>query len=139
MRLDRASTPDGKQKYALVHWRRFKAYMLNDQNDPILREEASRALEALINKKVVEHGNDFFVLKYKDQFAKPAFMAYVQAVDSYLRWLEHRADAPGDADQMPPEEITRQIAELRPYLSDLQIELGRMGSIPNGLPNQSKP
>jgi hypothetical protein len=134
MRLDR-SADDGRQKYALIKWRAFKAHLKCTHCTQQVKDESAAAIELLVNRGIAEHGNDFFVLKYKDYFAKAAFRAYVKAVDDHVRWLEGKAsDSPDYLMPLPPEEIERQLAELRPYLADLIVEMGRLQTIPHRIP-----
>lgn len=80
MRLDRNVNPDGRGKYALI-----KLRMLSDFADPAdpfqkIAPNISDALNTLVAAGLIDFGdrpdNEFFVIRLKDKYAKPALEAY---------------------------------------------------------------
>lgn len=81
MKLDRNTNPDGRGKYALIQLRDL--HELEYANIELQKETEKRPVS--IPSTAIHIGNEgpgeqFFVIKYKDQFAAPALHAYAQAV-----------------------------------------------------------
>lgn len=90
MKLDRNINPDGRGKYALIHLREL--HELEYANIEVQKEGEHRPVN--IPSKAIHIGNEgpgeqFFVIKYKDEFAAPALWAYSDAVKEKARILSY--------------------------------------------------
>src|SRR5688572_14400900 len=103
MKLDRNVNRGGHGKYALVNMRKLVPIIEAIEGRPeagagfqaplptIPEMEDLRAFTRLVERGVISLGNEtpgdqFFVLKYKDQFTAPALQAYVDAIRAMLRY-----------------------------------------------------
>lgn len=97
MKLDRNNNPTGKGKYALLNMRTNK----------------------------VEYGDEcqFFVIKYKDQFAEAALRAYAHAVRAEAAGLQDNADNYWDNAECDEAIAERaKAASLREYATEIDGE-----------------
>lgn len=94
MKLDRNINPDGRGKYALIEMRK-----LGEWDAAQIEERGGKAGRAItLPAEAVndgcEPGQEFFVIKYKDEFAEPALRAYAAAVRERAKYSDPRT-APG--------------------------------------------
>lgn len=107
MKLDRNTNPDGEGKYALINLR-------------VLREKPEfRALvEELAENGLVTWGNEspgdqFFVMKYRDQFAVSGLTGYRRAIENTLAVM---------SEAEPTEEQEAKLDELREFAAQIRHE-----------------
>lgn len=91
MKLDRNTNPNGTGKYALLKMRQ----LVTLGHSGALPKEVLTAIETLEKHDLIHYGNEqpngveqFFVVKYKDQFAGNALRAYAGAVASEAECCE---------------------------------------------------
>jgi DNA-binding ferritin-like protein len=83
MKLDRNINKDGRGKYALIQLRKV---------GPVPAKEVQDALQLLHEWNIIHWGNEspgdqFFVVKYKDQFAYGALRGYCDEIEEHCRQL----------------------------------------------------
>jgi hypothetical protein len=79
MKLDRNINKDGRGKYALIQLRKV---------GPVPAKEVQDAIQLLHDWNIIHWGNEspgdqFFVVKYKDQFALGALEGYCAAIEAH--------------------------------------------------------
>lgn len=82
MKLDRNINPDGRGKYALINLRKVSDEEFNELRES-RRDKEPFALGSECLTLGDEKGEQFFVIKYKDQFAPAALRAYAADVREY--------------------------------------------------------
>lgn len=88
MKLDRNTNRGGRGKYALVNMRKLIPFLERmEANDPLTVEEEGllHCFQVLRDSGIITLGNEtpgdqFFVMKYKDQFTHHALAAYAKEV-----------------------------------------------------------
>ena len=118
MKLDRNVNPDGKGKYALINLR--------------------------TNQVQWGDGDQFFVIKYKDEFAAPALRAYADAVKAKVADHYGKSLAGTPTPEMNPtqEEIEcwrRSHREIAESLSEYAFEIEREAEAAERWPNKRLP
>lgn len=142
MKLDRNANPDGTGKYAL----------LNLRKKPQPGSQAEAAIKLLAKQGYLTFGNEtptdqFFVMKYKDQFTADGLAGYADAVDKYLlnlmtdEAMNRRMDKIMNGEKLTLEEKAQstahhyQIFELREYRNQIRSEVRQCARIAYKLPD----
>lgn len=82
MKLDRNVNPDGGGKYALVNLRKLRT----TEDGAVLAAFETLDLAGLIQHGASDGpGEQFFVMKYKDQFTAPALLGYHDAIKRTIK------------------------------------------------------
>jgi hypothetical protein len=84
MKLDRNTNRDGRGKYAVIDLRRLREACGRPNALEQWTPEVAQALKTLSEAGALEWGpvggeNEFFLMKLKDEYAKPALEAYANA------------------------------------------------------------
>ena len=87
MNLDRNETPDGFGKYVLINARKLMAQHPDAKTFNDLPQEIQDAFHTLEKAGAVEYGlkgsiDEFFPIKLRDAYARPALMAYALACEA---------------------------------------------------------
>ena len=131
MKLDRHINPDGTGKYALVKLRLLTPLLRKGAAEiPLTKSEerAVRAFAELVKGGYITLGNEspgdqFFVMKYKDQFTAPGLHAYAIAAEAEANRLDEHASSSGLS------------KELREYANEIFIEAKQAARVGNRIPD----
>lgn len=130
MKLDRNLNRDGGGKYALVNMRKLapvtdRLFTKNCTTEDIAICDAVNLLRkhGIISAGNETPGDQFFVMKYKDQFTAPALQAYTDAIKAMLRY------APQNDEQR------RVGSELSEYALQMQGEADAARKLGNRIPD----
>ena len=132
MKLDRNTNRAGRGKYALVNMRKLipMLSLVEDEGATLHGDEAAtyNAFQLLLTRGIITLGNEtpgdqFFVMKYKDQFTAPALQAYADSIRDYLR------RSPINVEQQ------RIFSELNEYQWQMQAEADKAVELGNRIPD----